>query len=250
MTPEKQLSIYFTAGMPRLEDTITIAKLIQSAGANMIEIGMPYSDPVADGPIIQKAHEKAIKNGMTIEKLFSQLEQIKETVTIPKILMGYINPVLQFGFENFCRRCVETGISGIILPDLPAIEFERTYREIVDRHGINFIFLITPETSNERIIYLDSLCSGFLYAVSSSSTTGSKTNSSETGEYLKRLGCLNLKNPIIVGFGIKNRADFINSTRYVAGGIIGSAFVEILQKNEDWQEKAADFVQSNHLGST
>ena len=169
---QKKLNIYFTAGIPNLEDTGKIAKLIQDSGADMMEIGIPYSDPVADGPVIQEGHVLALQNGMTIKKLFEQLAEIKESVTIPKILMGYLNPVIQFGFENFCKKCQEVGIFGLILPDLPPFEFEKKYQQILQNYGLNFIFLVTPETSEERIKYLDSLSSGFLYAVSSSSTTG------------------------------------------------------------------------------
>lgn len=240
----KQLNIYFTAGFPNLEDTTTIAELIQNSGADMMEIGIPYSDPVADGVVIQKAHEKALENGMTIEKLFEQLSKIKETVTIPKVLMGYINPVLSYGFENFCKKCQEVGISGLILPDLPPYEFEKNYRAILQKYGLHFTFLVTPETEPHRIQYLDQLSSGFLYAVSSSSTTGNETKSVNNEAYLKRLQELNLQNPIFVGFGIKNKQDFDNATQYAQGGIIGSAFVKILLDNEDWKQKAQDFIKS------
>ncbi|MDH6209479.1 tryptophan synthase alpha subunit [Chryseobacterium sp. BIGb0186] len=157
----KKLNIYFTAGIPQLEDTSEIIKLIQNSGAEMMEIGMPYSDPVADGPVIQKAHELALNNGMTISTLLSQLRSIKEEIKIPIILMGYINPVLSFGFENFCRECSESGVSGLIIPDLPPIEFEKNYQQILEKYNLNFTFLVTPETSDERILYLDSLSSGF-----------------------------------------------------------------------------------------
>ena len=243
MTVDKKLNIYFTAGIPALDDTTTIAQLVQNSGADMMEVGIPYSDPVADGPIIQQAHEIALANGMSIETLFTQLAEIKDTVTIPKILMGYINPVLQFGFENFCRRCAETGVSGMILPDLPPVEFERKYRKIVQEFDLTFIFLVTPETSDERILYLDSLSSGFLYAVSSSSTTGSGSAKFDNAEYLERLGSLPLKNPVMVGFGIKNAEDFNQATEHAAGGIIGSAFVKILLEDQKWKATAVDFVQ-------
>ncbi len=181
----KKLNIYFTAGIPQLEDTADIIKLIQDSGADMIEIGMPYSDPVADGPVIQKAHELALKNGMTIQKLFAQLKAIKNEIKVPVILMGYINPVLSFGFERFCKECSESGVSGLIIPDLPAIEFEKNYQYIIKQYNLNFTFLITPETSDERILYLDSLSSGFLYAVSSSSTTGSKNTELNNESYFQ-----------------------------------------------------------------
>lgn len=240
----KKLNIYFTAGIPQLEDTTKVAKLVQESGADMMEIGIPYSDPVADGEVIQKAHIKALQNGMTIEKLFEQLSEIKESVSIPKILMGYINPILQFGFEKFCQKCVEVGVSGLILPDLPPIEFERKYQSILKKYGLNFTFLVTPETSDERIQYLDSLSSGFLYAVSSSSTTGNSTKEVKNQEYLNRLSSLSLKNPVMIGFGIKNKADFTSVTEQADGGIIGTAFVNILLENKDWESKASEFIQS------
>ena len=240
----KKLNIYFTAGIPELEDTIKVAKLVQESGADMMEIGIPYSDPVADGEVIQKAHIKALQNGMTIEKLFEQLSEIKESVHIPKILMGYINPILQFGFEKFCQKSAEVGVSGLILPDLPPIEFERKYQSILKKYGLNFTFLVTPETSDERIQYLDSLSSGFLYAVSSSSTTGNSSKEVKNQEYLNRLASLPLKNPVMIGFGIKNKTDFTSVTEQADGGIIGTAFVNILMENKDWESKAGEFVKS------
>lgn len=240
----KKLNIYFTAGVPTLNDTGSVAQLIQDSGADMMEIGIPYSDPVADGPVIQDAHILALKNGMTIAKLFEQLAEIKNTVTIPKVLMGYINPVLQFGFEKFCKKCQEVGIYGLILPDLPPIEFEKKYQKILKQYNINFTFLITPETSEERIRYLDSLSSGFLYAVSSSSTTGNENAVLKNENYLSRLASLNLKNPVFIGFGIKNKQDFESVTEKAQGGIIGTAFVKILLENENWKITASDFVNS------
>ena len=240
----KKLNIYFTAGIPELKDTTTIAQLIQNSGADMMEIGIPYSDPVADGPIIQQAHEVALSNGMSIKKLFEQLAEIKETVTIPKILMGYLNPVLQFGFEDFCKKCSEVGVSGLIIPDLPPIEFANKYGEILKKYGLNFTFLVTPETADERIEYLDSLSSGFLYAVSSSSTTGNENAVLKNEDYLNKLASLSLKNPVFIGFGIKDKVDFENVTEKAQGGIIGSAFVKILMENEKWEEKGEDFIRS------
>jgi len=240
----KRLNIYFTAGIPELEDTADIIKLIQDSGADMMEIGMPYSDPVADGPVIQKAHEKALNNGMTIEKLFSQLKSVKDEIRIPVILMGYINPVLSFGFENFCRACSESGVSGLIIPDLPPVEFEKNYQSILQHYNLNFTFLVTPETSDERILYLDSLSSGFLYAVSSSSTTGNANAVLKNDGYLNRLSSLHLKNPLMIGFGIKSREDFENVTEKADGGIIGTAFVNILLQDRNWRNTAMDFIHS------
>ena len=240
----KKLNIYFTAGIPNLEDTTEMMKTIQNSGADMMEIGMPYSDPVADGPVIQEAHELALKNGMTIAKLFSQLKSVKDEIKIPVILMGYINPVLSFGFEKFCEECANSGVSGLIIPDLPPIEFERNYQPILEKYGLNFTFLVTPETSEERIKYLDSLSSGFLYAVSSSSTTGNENKEVKNEEYLNKLASINLKNPVMIGFGIKNKTDFKQVTEKSQGGIIGTAFVKILLENKDWKEKAEAFIKS------
>jgi len=240
----KKLNIYFTAGVPELEDTGKIAKLIQDSGADMMEIGIPYSDPVADGPVIQDAHSLALKNGMSIKKLFGQLAEVKDFVTIPKVLMGYFNPVLQFGFENFCQKCAEVGVSGLIIPDLPPIEFENKYVAILKRYNLNFTFLVTPETSEERIRYLDSLSSGFLYAVSSSSTTGNVNAVLKNEDYLNKLASLNLKNPLFIGFGIKDKTDFENVTEKAQGGIIGTAFVKILLENVDWETKGKDFIEN------
>lgn len=240
----KKLNIYFTAGVPQLDNTADIIELIQDSGADMIEIGMPYSDPVADGPVIQKAHELALQNGMTIEKLLSQLKTIKDKIKIPIILMGYINPVLSFGFERFCEACSESGVSGLILPDLPPIEFEKNYQQVLKKYNLNFTFLVTPETSDERILYLDSLSSGFLYAVSSSSTTGNENAVLKNENYLNRLAALPLKNPVMIGFGIKSREDFENVTEKADGGIIGTAFVNILLQDKDWKKTAIDFIHS------
>ena len=240
----KKLNIYFTAGIPTLEDTAVIMKTIQNSGADMMEIGMPYSDPVADGPVIQGAHELALKNGMTIAKLFSQLKSVKDEINIPVILMGYINPVLSFGFEKFCEECANSGVLGLIIPDLPPIEFEKNYKPILKKYGLNFTFLVTPETSEERIQYLDSLSSGFLYAVSSSSTTGNESKEVKNDKYLNKLASINLKNPVMIGFGIKNITDFEQVTEKAQGGIIGTAFVKILLENKDWKEKAEAFIKS------
>lgn len=240
----KKLNIYFTAGIPNLNDTGKVAELIQKSGADFMEIGIPYSDPVADGPVIQQAHMRALKNGMNLQTLFAQLLEIKDSVTIPKVLMGYINPVMQFGFEKFCQKCANCGIYGLIIPDLPPAEFEKNYRAIIEKYGLHFIFLITPETSNERIKYLDSLSSGFLYAVSSSSTTGNTEKQVNNEKYLKRIGNLELKNPVFVGFGIKNKLDFESVTQQTQGGIIGTAFVKILLENQNWEEKGKDFIHS------
>lgn len=245
----KKLSIYFTAGIPEVDDTAEILKLLQNCGADMVEIGMPYSDPVADGPVIQKAHERALQNGMTISRLFEQLKSVKSEITIPVILMGYINPVLSFGFEKFCQECAESGVAGLIIPDLPAVEFENKYRGILEEFNLNFSFLVTPETSDERILYLDSLSSGFLYAVSSSSTTGNSSKNLNNENYLNRLSTLPLKNPVMIGFGIRGKDDFEKITEKAAGGIIGTAFVQILLDAGDWRTNAENFIKSINADS-
>ena len=228
----KKLNIYFTAGVPKLEDTGKIAKLIQDSGADMMEIGIPYSDPVADGPVIQDAHSLALKNGMSIKKLFEQLAEVKDSVTIPKILMGYLNPVLQFGFENFCQKCAEIGIDGLIIPDLPVDVYAEQYKTTFEKYGLKNIFLITPQTSEERIRFIDSVSDGFIYMVSSASVTGSQTGFGSIQEgYFKRIADMNLKNPQIIGFGISNKETFNQATQFAKGAIIGSAFIQHLTKN-------------------
>lgn len=239
----KKLNIYFTAGIPGIENTSDIMQLVQEAGADFMEIGIPYSDPVADGPVIQQADELALNNGMSIDYLLSQIKGIKSEITIPIILMGYLNPVLRFGFEKFCASCKDAGVWGLILPDLPPYEFEKNYAKILAKYDLNFIFLVTPETTDERIKYLDSLSSGFLYAVSSSSTTGSNKHV-DNDAYFKRLQKLNLKNPVLVGFGIKNKQDFQKATQHLDGGIIGSAFVKILLESPSWKEDGLAFIKS------
>ncbi len=240
----KKLNIYFTAGVPLLNDTGKVAQLIQASGAHMMEIGIPYSDPVADGPVIQQAHQLALQNGMTIKTLFTQLADIKDSVTIPKVLMGYFNPILQFGFENFCQKCQEVGVSGLIIPDLPPYEFENKYGSILAKYNLNFTFLVTPETSDERLQYLDGLSSGFLYAVSSSSTTGNQNATLYNDEYLDRLATSNLKNPVYIGFGIKDKDGFQYVTQKADGGIIGTAFVNLLLKDKDWEITGKNFIRS------
>lgn len=241
---KKKLNIYFTAGVPKLDDTTTVMKMLQNCGADFIELGMPYSDPVADGPVIQKAHELALKNGMTMKILFEQLKSVRHEMHIPVVLMGYLNPVMQFGFESFCRECRQGGVTALIIPDLPPHEFETTYAAVLKKYGLGFIFLVTPETSDDRMRYLDSLSSPFLYAVSSSATTGNTEKSVCNTEYLERLSALKLKNPVMIGFGISNREDFAAVTETVAGAIIGSAFVKILLDDENWKEVGGDFIRS------
>jgi tryptophan synthase alpha chain len=205
------LNVYCTAGFPNVDSTLPIMQALQANGADLIELGMPYSDPLADGPVIQESSSAAITNGMTMEVLFEQLKDMRATIHIPVILMGYMNPVLQYGFERFCANAASVGVDGLILPDLPEYEFETEYGAIIKKYGLDFIFLVTPETSEPRLRKLDALSSGFLYAVSSSSTTGTDKQMADISEYLKGLQSMNLVNPVLVGFGIKDKATFDSS---------------------------------------
>jgi tryptophan synthase alpha chain len=227
------LNVYCTAGYPQLKSTLEVMEALQRHGADMIELGMPYSDPLADGETIQASGARALQQGMSIPVLFGQLAGFRQRVHLPVVLMGYMNPVLQYGFEPFCAKAAELGVDGLILPDLPLYEFETTYGAIIRKYGLDFIFLVTPETPAERIRQLDALSSGFLYAVSSSSTTGSgKAIESQTG-YFERLKGMGLRNPVLVGFGIKDRASFDTACQHTNGAIIGSAYIKALEHAED-----------------
>lgn len=229
---KKLLSIYFSAGFPALNDTVDIIKNLEKSGVDMIEIGLPFSDPLADGPTIQESSTKALKNGMHTALLFEQLKDIRKEVTIPLILMGYFNPMLQYGVEAFCKKCHEIGIDGFIIPDLPAQVYHEEYKSIFDRYGLLNIFLITPQTSDERIRYMDSISEGFIYMVSSASTTGAQSGFGTVQQnYFKRIADLNLKNPQIVGFGISNHETFTQATTHAKGAIIGSAFIKHIEAN-------------------
>lgn len=238
------LNVFCTAGFPQLNSTIEVMKALQDNGADIIELGMPYSDPLADGPVIQASSIKALQNGMTMQLLFEQLRDFRKEIYVPVILMGNINPVLQFGFENFCKQCASLPIDGIILPDLPEYEFENEYGAIIKKYGLSFIFLITPETSEERIKKLDSLSTGFLYAVSSSSTTGNKKDFTEVEKYLQRLQNMQLKNPLMVGFGIKDKASFHSACKYANGAIIGTAYIKAIEQAENVEEATKAFLSS------
>src|SRR5215204_2129946 len=238
------LNVYCTAGYPELNSTLEVIKALQNNGTDLIELGMPYSDPLADGPVIQASGTKALQNGMTISKLFDQLKDFRKEITIPVILMGYLNPLLQYGFEKFCSKAAEVGIDGLIIPDIPIYEYENEYKEIVKKYGLDFIFLVTPETSEERIKRLDSLSSGFLYAVSSSSITGSDKDFSTVENYLQKLKKMNLKNPVLVGFGIKDRATFATACKYANGAIIGSAYIRALDGGNDVEQKTREFLEA------
>jgi tryptophan synthase alpha chain len=240
----KVLNVYCTAGYPTLDSTLPIIAALEKNGADLVEIGMPYSDPLADGPVIQESGAKALENGMSIEVLFDQLKTLRATSNIPLVLMGYMNPVLQYGFDKFCADAAAVGVDGLILPDMPAYEFETKYGAIVKKHQLDFIFLVTPETPTERIQYLDSLSSGFLYAVSASATTGSALNFDAVDTYLQKLNQLGLNNPILVGFGVKDAASFELATRHTAGAIIGSAYIKALENSTDVTTTTAQFLSS------
>jgi len=226
---KKLLSIYFTAGYPKLDDTITIIQNLEKSGVDFIEIGLPFSDPLADGPTIQVSSTEALKNGMTTEVLFKQLKNIRKSVSIPLIIMGYFNPILQYGVEAFCEKCKEIGIDGLIIPDLPVDVYNEHYKSIFENYGLINVFLITPQTSVERIHFIDSISNGFIYMVSSASVTGSQSRfGKEQTKYFKRIAHMNLNNPQIVGFGISNNKTFTQATQHTKGAIIGSAFIKHL----------------------
>lgn len=226
---KKLLSIYFTAGYPEVNDTVPILEKLQDNGVDMIEIGLPFSDPLADGPTIQKSSTAALKNGFTTALLFEQLENIREKIHVPLILMGYFNPMMQYGVEAFCRKCAEIGIDGLIIPDLPVDEYDLQYRSVFEKHGLINVFLITPQTSEERIRYIDSVSNGFIYMVSSASVTGSTSGfGTAQSNYFERIDQMNLNSPQIVGFGIKDAQTYREATRYAKGAIIGSAFIKML----------------------
>ena len=238
---KKLLSIYFTAGYPSLNDTVQIIQDLEKNGVDMIEIGLPFSDPLADGPTIQESSTHALKNGMTTELLFDQLKDIRKSVSIPLIIMGYFNPMLQYGVEAFCKKCHEIGIDGLIMPDLPLDVYQSDYEAIFKKYGLLNIFLITPQTSDQRIHQIDKASDGFIYMVSSASVTGSKSGFGQEQEnYFERIAAMNLKNTQIVGFGIKDAETFKQATKTAKGAIIGSAFIKHLTANGI--TKIADFI--------
>lgn len=238
------LNVYFTAGYPNIDDTASILENLAAAGADIIEIGMPFSDPVADGPTIQESNMQALDNGMTISLLFKQLEGIRNKVDVPIVLMGYVNPVVQYGIEAFCEKCQEVGVDGLILPDLPMHDYLRNFKQIFDSYGLYNIFLITPQTSEARIKEIDDNSAGFIYMVSSASITGAKKGISEDQErYFNRVNALGLRNPRMIGFGISNRATFLKACEYANGAIIGSAFINLLKDSNDLKGDITGFIQ-------
>ena len=227
----KILSIYATAGFPQLKDTLQVLKELENTGVDLIEIGMPFSDPLADGPTIQESSTKALMNGMTTELLFEQLKEIRNHLSIPLILMGYFNPVLQFGVEKFLKKAAEIGIDGVILPDLPLEVYEREYKDLFEAYGLSMIFLITPQTPERRIRQIEKASTSFIYMVSTSSTTGAQEGfNQESMEYFKRIEAMNLQVPTVVGFGISNASSYHQATSHSKGAIIGSAFIKVLSK--------------------
>lgn len=235
------LSIYFCAGFPALEGTADTIKALEKKGVDMIEIGIPFSDPMADGPVIQHAATRALKNGMTLKLLFDQLKDIRPEVKIPLLLMGYLNPIMQYGFENFCRTCRETGIDGVIIPDLPFKDYMEEYRPIAEQYDVKVIMLITPETSEERIRLIDEHTDGFIYMVSSAAITGTQSDfNAQKQAYFQRIADMNLRNPRMIGFGISNKQTFETASAHAAGAIIGSKFVTLLDEENGDAEKATD----------
>ena len=237
------LSIYFTAGFPKLQDTMSIIKELNNSGVDMIEIGLPFSDPLADGPTIQESSTIALSNGMNTNILFDQIKDLRSVTELPVIIMGYLNPIIQYGIEEFCLKCKECQIDGLIIPDLPVDVYADEYKAIFEKYGLKNIFLITPQTSDERIHFIDSVSDGFIYMVSSASVTGSSAGFGNTQEaYFQRIVQMNLKNPQVIGFGINNAETFQQATQFAKGAIIGSAFITYLKENGTANIKA--FVES------
>lgn len=241
------LSVYFTAGYPNLMDTLPVIKSLQKHGVKLIEIGVPFSDPMADGPVIQSSGSKALINGMSVKILFDQLRDVRSSVNIPLVLMGYLNPIIQFGFESYCKAAAECGIDGLIIPDLPFAEYVDSYKSVAEKYGLHIIMLITPETSDERIRMIDENTSGFIYMVSSASVTGSKQSFSDSNlEYFNRVNRMNLKNPRLIGFGISNKVTFDDACEQSSGAIIGSKFVSLLGSEKSIDEAAKKLLEAIH----
>ncbi|HWA35554.1 MAG TPA: tryptophan synthase subunit alpha, partial [Cyclobacteriaceae bacterium] len=238
------LSVFFTAGFPTVDDTQRIAEQLQASGVDMIEIGIPFSDPVADGPVIQESNTRALANGMTLKTLLSQVKQIRAKVNIPILLMGYLNPVIQYGVEKFCVDFAAAGIDGVILPDLPADVFQREYQALFHEYGLKNVFLISPTTSDERIRKIDTASAGFIYAVSSSSTTGAKKDfSDEQQAYFEKLQGMKLRNPFLIGFGVSSHSTFLKACRFGSGAIVGSAFISLLKSSTDVAADVPRFIK-------
>ncbi len=243
-TSDGLLSIFITAGYPNVNDTVEVLKELEANGVDMVELGIPFSDPMADGPVIQEASGVAIENGMTLKLLFEQLKDLRNSVSIPVLLMGYLNPVMQYGYEAFCKSCKEVGIDGVILPDLPVYEYEEKYKDLFESHDLANVFLVTPETAPNRIEKLDYLTNGFLYLVSSSSTTGQKEGIDGTTDYLERVQNMNLNSPKMIGFNIKDSASYQLACKYSNGAIIGSAFIRALKDSSDLKNSVKSFIST------
>ncbi|HHT30373.1 MULTISPECIES: tryptophan synthase subunit alpha [Petrimonas] len=243
------LSVYFTAGYPNLDDTVPIIRSLEKNGVDLIEIGIPFSDPMADGPVIQASGTEALRNGMSLKVLFRQLDQIRTAVETPLVLMGYLNPILQFGFDRFCAEAQRCGIDGLIIPDLPFAEYMREYKGSTEKYGLHMIMLITPETSEERIRLIDENTGGFIYMVSSASVTGAKSGFGEENlQYFRRVNGMNLRHPRLIGFGISNKATFDAACDHASGAIIGSKFVSLLG-GEESVEAAVQKLKKSVTGS-
>jgi tryptophan synthase alpha chain len=237
------LSVYYTAGFPKLDDTELIGKALEESGADIIEIGIPFSDPIADGPVIQESNKVALDNGMNVKLLLKQVGELRKQVSLPIILMGYLNPVLQFGVKMFCDEAARSGVDGLILPDMPVAEYEKAYKSYFNDSEITITFLISPTTSVDRIRKIDSMTKGFIYAVSASSTTGTKRNFSEEQlTYFNNLKKMELRNPFLIGFGISNRETFSAACGYGAGAIVGSAFISMLNESAQLEKDIKKFV--------
>jgi tryptophan synthase alpha chain len=238
------LSIYFTAGYPEINSTIAIIEVLEKSGVDFIELGFPYSDPVADGPIIQHSSQQSLDSGMTLNLLFEQLKDLRKTVTIPILLMGYVNPIVQYGVERFCKKAAEVGIDGVIVPDLPIYEYEAMYADFFKDNNLSNIFMVTPQTSADRIRKIDGLSNSFIYLLSSSTITGVSLNVSDSIEnYYKRVKAMQLKAPTIIGFGIVDENTFNKACQYANGAIIGTRFVKLLGE-ENYLEKIPGFIKS------
>ncbi|MDR0812095.1 MAG: tryptophan synthase subunit alpha [Paludibacter sp.] len=235
------LSVYLTAGYPQTDDTLPVLRALQRADVDLVEIGIPFSDPMADGVVIQQSSQRALENGMNLRLLFSQLSDVRAEIHIPLIMMGYLNPIMQFGFENFCHECSRAGIDGMIVPDLPMRDYLAEYKEIADRYNLKFIFLITPETSEERIREIDRNTDGFIYMVSVAAVTGTQNSFEAQIDYFQRINSMNLKNPRLIGFGISNRETLDAANRFSSGAIVGSAFIKCMGESEN-AEKAVELL--------
>lgn len=242
--PTGTLSIYFTAGYPTLEDTLPVIETLVAHGVDMIEIGIPFSDPMADGEVIQQSSQRAIENGISLSLIFKQLKNVRDKVDIPLIMMGYLNPIMKYGIENFCRDCADTGIDGVIIPDLPFADYLQDYKPVAERYGLRIIMLITPETSPERVKMIDDNTDGFIYMVSTAATTGTQqTFPAKTLEYFDRINQMNLRNPRLIGFGISNKSTFDAAQKAANGVIVGSGFINALDREKSLEKAVASLLQ-------